>query len=152
MVTGVAALYLSENYNISAVELKNRILNNTDKDEDLTSLCLSGGKLNAYKVVHDHNFVCSYESINTKKHKKICECGYSIEEAHVFASGSFIGGKRYANCLTCGGLAEMGLEIITNDSNIIEFEEINGYSFVKETCYIDDILNLSYEDYLNYEK
>ena len=50
-VTGVAALMLSVNRELTAPEIKTLILNNVDKVSALTSKCVSGGRLNAYKAV-----------------------------------------------------------------------------------------------------
>lgn len=50
-VTGVAALMLSVNRELTAPEIKALILNNVDKVSALTSKCVSGGRLNAYKAV-----------------------------------------------------------------------------------------------------
>ena len=50
-VAGVAALMLSVNPNLTAQELKAGIMNNVDKVDALEGLCVSGGKLNAFKAV-----------------------------------------------------------------------------------------------------
>lgn len=50
-VTGVAAMIKSIRPDFSAQELKNCILDNVDKLDNLNGYCKSGGKLNAYKAV-----------------------------------------------------------------------------------------------------
>ena len=50
-VAGVAALMLSVNPRLTAVEVKELILNNVDDVSQLHGLCSSGGRLNGYKAV-----------------------------------------------------------------------------------------------------
>lgn len=50
-VTGVAALMLSYNPNLTAAQLKAAILDTVDKNSSLSKLCVSGGRLNAYKAL-----------------------------------------------------------------------------------------------------
>ena len=50
-VTGVAALIYSIRPDLTAVEIKEIILNNVEKIESLDGLCITGGCLNAYKAV-----------------------------------------------------------------------------------------------------
>ena len=50
-VAGVAALMLSVNPNLTAQELKAGIMNNVDEVDALEGLCVSGGRLNAFKAV-----------------------------------------------------------------------------------------------------
>jgi len=50
-VTGVAALILSYNPNLTAVEVKAAILDNVVKDSRLSSYCVTGGRLNAFDAV-----------------------------------------------------------------------------------------------------
>lgn len=112
----------------------------------------SNGYIKFYKLhASNHSYIYKYK--DSKKHYTKCdECGYIKNEiSHVVSAGSFENGKRYATCLYCGGLTEMGIEISRGSSIKENYDYINGYYFVKETKYIDDILNLSYEDYLNYE-
>ncbi len=103
-------------------------------------------KIKYYKVPeHNHDF--TYEWIDYKKHEVYCSCMVKpMIQGHFVAGGSFDSGERYASCLRCGGLAEMGL-IINPMAKNSEFNYINGRYYVKETKFIDGILNLSYEDY-----
>ena len=50
-VTGVAALIKSIRPQLSSLEIKKLILNNVDIISNLTGLCKTGGKLNAYKAL-----------------------------------------------------------------------------------------------------
>ncbi len=50
-VTGVAALIKSIRPDLSAQEIKALILNNVDPIDDLENVCITGGRLNAYKAV-----------------------------------------------------------------------------------------------------
>lgn len=47
-VTGVAALILGKYPNLTASQIKSRILNNAESVSSLSNLCVSGGRLNAY--------------------------------------------------------------------------------------------------------
>ena len=51
-VTGVAALILSVNPNLSAATVKDLILSNVDTVSGLSGKCVTGGRLNAYKAVN----------------------------------------------------------------------------------------------------
>lgn len=100
--------------------------------------------------VHTHDFSFEYEWIDYKYHYAICSCGEKIQQGHIVAGGSFSDGKRYANCLYCGGLTEMGITInpLRFDSNQYEYKDGNYYVF--ETKKIDGILNLSYSNYMSF--
>lgn len=85
-VTGVAALIYAKYPFLSASEVKNAILNNVDKLDNLEDLCVTGGKLNAYKALsnaHKHNYTCKY--VNSKQHQMMCEiCSECYLEDHTF--------------------------------------------------------------------
>lgn len=50
-------------------------------------------------------------------------------------------------------MAEMGFtSYASGDNKTPQFEIVNGQYFVKETCEFDGVINLSYGDYLKYEK
>lgn len=51
-VTGSAALALSQNPNLTPLELKNSILESVDKKDALKDLCQTGGRLNTYKLLN----------------------------------------------------------------------------------------------------
>lgn len=152
LVSGAAAMYLSMHKDIDAINLKEKILSNCLKKTSLNEYCVSGGLLNVYKLLSDHNYDNHYSYSNPKKHKAYCSCGTFKEVGHVVAGGSFSDGKRYATCLLCGGNAEIGFTMDISLDNEIYFELIDGEYYVNKTCYIDEVLNLSYEDFLNYEK
>ena len=88
-VTGVAALLLSSNPNITVSEMKTRIMNGSKKVTALNGLCLSGGRLNAFGALsnanssnHTHNFV--YCELNNQTHTIVCSCGYTSVNTHLF--------------------------------------------------------------------
>lgn len=62
---------------------------------------------------HSHSYSASHKWTSYTQHKSICCCGLGITGSHVVASGSFSNGERYATCLVCGGLATVGLTIIS---------------------------------------
>lgn len=148
IVTGLAAMYLSMYPNSSPALIKERIMNSVlIKSSKLLDYSKTGGPINALKVIHDHDYI--YNWLDYKKHNYICTCLESkIEEGHIVAGGGFNNGKRYANCLKCGGLAEMGFVSATNNNDDTYFELINGEFYINKTQYYDEVLNLSYEDYI----
>lgn len=88
-VTGVAALLLSQNPNLTAKHLKYRILNSVDRIEDLENLCVTNGRLNAYKALtftHDHAYSNNPEYLNLNYHQYMCECGEGYRERHNWVS------------------------------------------------------------------
>jgi len=125
-VTGVAALLLSEYPEMTACELRDTILSNVDDcGATFDDLCLTGGRLNAYKAlsnpknhmiffegqgtVSGHVYICddcnfefrkphSYTTVqkySAQKHKLICDCGFIAYENHKWNSAM-------TQCLTCG--------------------------------------------------
>jgi subtilisin family serine protease len=60
-VTGVAALLKSMKPELSAQELKARILDNVDKFGNLSNKCVSGGRLNAYRAVTNNSLAGSID-------------------------------------------------------------------------------------------
>ena len=91
-VTGVAALLLSIHPELTAAQLKQIIMNSVDVvyDEDgnnvFGDLCVSGGRLNAYKALITPS-IHSFDEVdngNSSKHNIVCtECGYvSSTETH----------------------------------------------------------------------
>lgn len=133
-VTGVAALMLSIHPELTPTQLKQTIMDNVDHVAALANLCVSGGRLNAYKALTDddiHSYTgnasghfctgtnCDYwEShtytvtpYNTNQHKHYCaQCSYATYANHTYRVGSTI-------CTVCGynssGLEEMGVYDIT---------------------------------------
>lgn len=87
VVAGVAALLLSMEPNLSASQLKSRIMQSVDTVPALSNLCVSGGRLNAKKAVeaHGHNLAtCTYTSNGVRRgHSVSCNrCSYTDVEAH----------------------------------------------------------------------
>ena len=95
-VAGVAALLLSECSTISVSRMRTVILGTVDTFSSLSGLCVTGGRLNAYRALSNvHNHTYSY--VNTV-HLGRCACGHVIpEEAHNFVKI----GVNYV-CSVCG--------------------------------------------------
>lgn len=141
VVTGVAALYLETHPTISVSQLKNRILSMADKTSEFENKCVSGGRINAFKVLHEEH-TYNYTWLNTKQHRNSCkDCDYTIISGHTVAPDAFEGGNKYANCLLCGGRAEMGFVVGPN-----------SYSNNEQSKVINGILVLSNMDYERYLK
>ncbi len=95
IVAGVAALLLAKYPTLTPAQLKQYIVQNVDTiyDEEGDSVfedyCISGGRLNAYKVfqyadsVHMHTFSGLYEAFDIDMHKKFCSsCDTPVIEEH----------------------------------------------------------------------
>ena len=113
-VTGVAALLLSMEPNLSAAQLKSRIMQSVDKIPALSNLCVSGGRLNAKKAVeaHGHNIAtCTYTNLGFRAgHSVSCDfCNYTDTESHnwspVKVSGTAI--VKYHVCTKCFAKTEI---------------------------------------------
>ncbi len=153
IVSGIAALAMSNNPTFSINQIKSKIMNSTTKINSLDGLCKTGGLINAFSSIHQHVYD-EYKYLDKKYHYSICACGEKVKSGHVVAGGSFSDGQRYATCLLCGGEAEMGFVVSGRSSNISlidNFDYINGEYYSKETKYIDHVLNLSYEDYISFK-
>ncbi|MCH5164232.1 MAG: leucine-rich repeat protein [Clostridiales bacterium] len=66
-VTGVAALLLSHNPNLSASEIKNAILNTVTPVASLNGLCVTGGMLNAAAALESRGFKIADNGADTVK-------------------------------------------------------------------------------------
>lgn len=55
-VTGTAALLLSKNPELKTSELKNIILSSVDPIDELSELCVTGGRLNTFRAITSMNF------------------------------------------------------------------------------------------------
>ncbi len=100
LVTGVAALLLAKHPNLTPIQIKNAIIDNDDDCSALTGLCVSGGRLNAYKVLtgHIHYYGDSY-SPGVNRHLSYCSCGAYIWESHVFDPNQ---SGNIRSCTICG--------------------------------------------------
>ncbi len=89
-VSGVAALIYAKYPFLSASEVKDAILNNVDKLDNLEGLCVTGGKLNAYKALSNAHtkHTAWYHFINKDEHEVRCAyCPYTIRiEKHSFVA------------------------------------------------------------------
>ena len=119
-VTGVAALIWSVEPNLTATQVKSRIMQNVDPIPALSNMCVSGGRLNAQKALeaHAHNITtCNYTNLSTSKHRAICRfCEYSQEEAHDWQP-IYVGAdiSRYM-CSKCGAYSKRVPIIISSVS------------------------------------
>lgn len=112
-VTGVAALMLAENPNLSAAQLKETIIDSGDE----ISITIPAGtemvsqtvkKLNAYSAlmaVHSHDY--SYRWVTYKKHQATCRCGDFHTQGHAINPKQKA--SPYYTCLLCDGPASMGV-------------------------------------------
>ncbi len=85
-VTGVAALMMANNSNLSPARIKQLILDNVDEVSNFSGKCVSGGRLNAYKAVnassHNCDYTYRYVSLSPSSHKAYCSCGYYDIKPH----------------------------------------------------------------------
>lgn len=94
-VTGVAVLILAKYRTLTPQQVKSRIMEGTDPVNSLSGLCVSGGRLNAYKAIHSHGF--SYTTTGVLAHTKSCSCGISLSQPHTWTSSGSI-----YTCSYCG--------------------------------------------------
>ena len=89
---------------LSASEVKDAILNNVDKLDNLDGLCVTGGKLNAYKALSNAHTVHTpaYQYWNKDKHTVLCKYCSEIlhSEEHNFTR--YFGSKPGRICSGCG--------------------------------------------------
>jgi len=82
--TGVAALIKSAYYSLTAAQIKARILDGAQPVSVLSGLCVTGGKLHAYRALHNHPYTDAYQQYNSSVHIAVCSCGVSKQEAHTY--------------------------------------------------------------------
>ncbi len=152
VVTGALALYMQNHQSASNRSIINRLLSTVDKGTQFNNKCVSNGRINIFKLLHEnHNY--QYRWLNNKQHEVTCsECDYKINAGHVVESGAFEGGSKLATCLLCGGSAEMGFVIgpmSTYNNNTSQI--INGILVLSDTDYLRFIKGeLSDEEILSY--
>ena len=153
-VTGACALMLSKNKTLTRSQIKEQIMKYADKVNAFKDKCVDGNRLNIFSSIHASNHEYTYTWNNTKNHTKNCSiCEETSIEGHVVAGGTILNGKRYGTCIYCKGSADVGFVIETCSLNPFDgYDYIDGLYYPKETQYIDGILDLSYENSLNYEK
>lgn len=88
-VTGVAALLLSHQSNLTASDIKRIILDNVDEVSRLSTYCVTGGRLNAYKALSDsaihrsHTMTLDTSYQDAEKHRYLCySCGHADYDRH----------------------------------------------------------------------
>lgn len=79
---------------------------------------------NDYTTSHDYHD--PYTWVDYNQHKATCGCGATTQQGHVVSSNAFSGGKRYATCLICGGLAERGFVQLNASSAKVQYVTDNG--------------------------
>lgn len=140
MVTGAVALYKALYPKATYKEIKNRIISSAKKINKLKDYCVAEGKLDVFSFLHKYHNYASYKWISYQKHTGICSlCDEKDELPHVVSSDAFSKGNKYANCLLCGGLAEMGLTT-------------NKIKSANASKLINGIIVLSEEDYSKFLK
>lgn len=99
-VTGVAALILSQYPDLSAQEIRNRIMLYGDPVQAVSNYCVSGCRINAYLAVHGHRYTYN-ATISTGVHDCVCSiCGYTTSETHDWETVAI--SKPMYRCRKCG--------------------------------------------------
>ena len=96
-VAGVASLIWSKYPDLNAAEVKERILNGVDMKTSFFGKCVTGGRLNAYKALHNHDALLGYDYNDGLTHKVYCSCG-----AHWYQSHTWIDLGDMLVCSGCG--------------------------------------------------
>lgn len=148
-VTGVAALIKSINFNLTASEIKQLIIQNYE----LIDITLPNNtqqrvkKLDAYKVlsaVHSHAYLCSY--FNNLTHKFECICGDYYYGNHVVSSQSAT--LLRAKCLECGTWLDLREDIGSGQLSIGIVKSTENGSYILGNGII--VLNpRDYDSYYN---
>lgn len=98
-VTGVASLLLGmySNQTMDKESLCYHILNGVDVKSAFQGKCVTGGRLNAYKALSNHNLTYFYAENGASGHYSYCQCSGNRLEEHNFSD---IGGL--LTCSDCG--------------------------------------------------
>ena len=141
-VAGVAALIYAKYPCMTANKVKSAIMEGVDKLESLNDLCVTGGKLNAYKALVNaqNNIIHSYNDHYTpraKNHIAFCACGASRTETHVTDTSTFYTymGKRYAKCTACKGTISFDTMVPTlpGDLSLNDYNDFSDLIFITNT-------------------
>ena len=113
-VTGVAALIWSVEPNLTATQVKSRIMQNVDPIPALSNMCVSGGRLNAQKALeaHTHNKnTCTYTNLGVKRgHTIECRyCDYTETDAHTWSPVKVPNTVivKHHICIFCGAITDI---------------------------------------------
>ena len=94
LVAGVAALLKSNNPSLSAIKIKEIILESAVKYSSLSAYCVTGGRLDAYNALYAINHTHSYRYVdcnNNYYHIKQCNlCYYNYNENHTWVKKNII--------------------------------------------------------------
>lgn len=156
-VTGVAALMLSLNPNLSASEIKDIMLSSSDNitikipKGFLSNESQTVKKLNAYKSVkkvselsstpHKHNY--THHWINLRQHESRCSCGDVVIRGHLVSSEW--NGMGLTICLDCKGDAELGFVnqfsnndyvLVVGDFETVKQSQVNNYILFNKSVII----------------
>lgn len=96
-VTGVISLIWAKYPNLSAEEVKRVLMNSVEMKPAYLGKCVTGGRLNAYCAIHDHNSLLGCDYNDSLTHMGYCDCGARWYETHYFVN---IGDMDY--CTGCG--------------------------------------------------
>ena len=119
-VAGVAALLLSKYPNMTPSEIKGTIMNNVDEMSAFSPICVSGGRLNAYKaLINPHTHTFTYTSKNSiSYHDRVCTTCYYYTESDIHFETV---GYQWLNLTThtmlceCGDLIERN-HVVSSDA------------------------------------
>ncbi len=146
LTTGVAALMLSVNPNLSAKEIKHIIMFTGDRKTAFEGNCVSGKRVNAFEAVkgaRDHSIIYSNSSANND-HVIFCsDCGYLEHLPHRYYDYDIDGTEFYVVCLdNCGFEQQICGELwgYSNDSqtHTIWCHCMECFSFVDEHTMVCD--------------
>ena len=143
-VTGVATLLKAKYPSITPAEIKTAIIKGVDKVGGLSNLCVSGGRLNAYRALiyasHDHSYTYRHQFISASQHRSYCSCMHFYTESPHWAYASSIytkNGHKYATCAICK------VDINIDNNPIITLSD--SYS-------VEDLKNMGLKVITNYEQ
>ncbi len=100
-VTGVAVMILAEYPGTIPEDVISRITLSVDPVSTLSPYCATGGRLNAYRALHNHSY--SYSAYDEVLHTCTCSCGYTKTESHTWSMMSrVVPLPSVRTCTKCG--------------------------------------------------
>jgi len=101
-VAGVAALIWTQYPNLTAAQVKARILEYVDPVSAFSGKCVTGGRLNAYKAVHSHHYAYDGGGHTQLQHNLNCTvCDHPTTTNHSYSVTSQTASGHVATCYTC---------------------------------------------------
>lgn len=115
---------------------------------DNQSYCYHDCLIHTYNGSEKHIYDSSYQPYNSSKHKAICKCGNFTLRGHAVDSTKIFVNKnhKYANCLDCKYLVDLGITSAITPSNNL-FITKNGSYMLDNGVYV--IVKEDLESYLN---